>query len=67
MRCRACSTLIDSMRTTDTGVVFVCETCFRDLSADEVAFAPFGPVLAKNGSRKPVLSPAATTGRKAKA
>lgn len=66
MRCRACNARIESMRTTDTGVVFICEKCCRDLSSEEVVLAPSGPAATRKGSRTPALSLAGTAGWKAK-
>ena len=36
MKCKTCHKRVESMRTTDTGVMLMCEKCGRDLAPEDV-------------------------------
>ena len=51
MKCRTCRTPIESMRTTDKGVVFLCERCGCDLAAHDVVRESAEPHRAEPGKQ----------------
>lgn len=51
MKCRTCHKRVESMRTTDTGVTFICENCGRDLSPKDIIAAEPDR---KSSARQPV-------------